>query len=54
MIEERARAMDGFDGLVIMLPRRRDGSVKLMVGLEEGAMEALIGDNEARGFLSVC
>lgn len=50
MIEERTQGFDGFDGLCIILPRRRDGSVKIMVGLEASCMKRL----EKDGDLATC
>ena len=46
MIEERTQGFDGFDGLCIVLPRRRDGSVKIMIGLEASCMERLGKDRD--------
>ncbi|KAL9619359.1 MAG: hypothetical protein Q9160_006039 [Pyrenula sp. 1 TL-2023] len=42
MIEDRAPIFDGVDGFCIVLPRRRDGSVKVTVGLEVAAMDRLL------------
>lgn len=42
--QERTARFDGYDGFCIVLPRRRDGSVKIMVGLEAGCMERLETD----------
>ena len=53
MIAERTPKYDGFDGLCIILPRRRDGSVKVMVGLEVGCTERLECDKAFRRYADV-
>ena len=52
-IEEKTPKFDGFDGLCIVLPRRRDGSVKIMVGLEEKTMNRLEKDEEFKKYVKV-
>ena len=52
MIEERTQSFDGFDGLCIVLPRRRDGSVKIMVGIEASCMERLEKDQDFNTYMT--
>lgn len=40
----------GFDGLAIVLPRRRDGDVEVLVGLKVEDMKRLEGDEFWRRF----
>lgn len=51
MIEDRTPTFDGFDGLCVVLPRRRDGSVKVMVGLEIAGMGRLLEDEGFRRYM---
>ena len=53
MIEDSTPRWDGIDGICCILPRRRDGSVKLMIGLELGCMEKLESDKEFQRYADV-
>lgn len=42
-----------FDGLCIVLPELEDGGLEVLVGLEDGAMGRLRGDEEFKKFARV-
>lgn len=52
-IEETTPNFDGFDGLCVVLPRRRDGSIKIIVGLEEKAMNRMENDEEFQKYMEI-
>ena len=41
VIDERSVNLSGIDGVCVVLPRRRDGSMQVMIGLEERCMRRM-------------
>ena len=50
-IEEKTPSFDGYEGLCIVLPRRRDGSIQIMVGLVESIMKKFEEDEKTAMWL---